>query len=116
MFFQYYLIIQLVGFLYIQNQIAYDAPFKRGKFFSISMYMFSYNGGDFLGKFTPVKYFNISSNWIIHGIPLSLLIPYVYFLYMLIFPLESASNPILRFLIIFLTGLLNGYNTNNLFN
>lgn len=78
--------------------------------------MFAFNLGDGIGKFIPNKFF-VSNSYLVHGISFYFLIPFVYFLLMMLFPFnETYSSPYLRLAIILISGLTNGYNTNNIMN
>lgn len=75
--------------------------------------MLFFNIGDTMGKFAPEKLFLKKTN-IIHSINVIYVLIYVLFVYILTFETEGFwSNPNLRLFIIFYTGLMNGYNTNN---
>lgn len=78
--------------------------------------MFLFNLGDGIGKFIPEKFF-LHKNYLIHGISFSFILFYSYFLYILTYKVEGIySSPELRCFLIFISGLINGYNTNNFMN
>lgn len=114
LYYQMYVIIQLVGFLFIQMQFAYDSQSKvRNKYFTIPIYMFCFSLGDAIGKFVPEKLF-IKNVILTHMMNINFILLYSLFIFMLKKDVgEYWSNPFLRIAIIFLCGLLNGFNINN---
>lgn len=110
LFYQLYMIIQLLGFIIIQLQMTYDSRSKeRSQIFTIPLYNVFFCMGDSLGKFVPQKMF-IKNIKLIHFINFNFLVIYAIFIFMLEVDVgEKWSSPYLRMALSCYAGFLNGY-------
>ena len=102
-----------MAFLVIKVTFVYDLPNPKREIFTIPFYMFFFNIGDSLGKFTPHKIV-VENTKFIHFVCFGFLVFFVYFMKLLLVETTGfTENPIFRIFVILLMGLLNGYNTSN---
>jgi hypothetical protein len=110
-FFLYTCMISIVGFGAIFTQIQYD---RGSALFIIPFYMFAFNVGDVIGKYSPQST-QIAQTKYLHLLCFAMVLFYVQFFSQLLtknVP-EAVKSPVSRWVGMLLVGLLNGYLTTN---
>lgn len=117
MFFNYTIVINIVGCFLIETQLFYDQTQNNGKGngLTIPFFIFFYNISDTIGKYLPQKLFFKSSR-ILHFCAICQLIFWGYYIYILTNKIEGfLTSPIFRCFVPSFLGVLNGFYTNNFF-
>ena len=116
LFFNYTIVLSIIGCFLIEAQLAFDQPKNDGKGngFTIPIFIFFYNVFDTVGKYLPSSLF-FKSTTLLHFCCILGLLFWGYYVYILNFD-DAPSfmvNPYFRCFIPSLLGILNGFYTNN---
>lgn len=107
------MVLLVVAFCLIEAWKAYDLVDPSREMYNIPFYIFFFNIGDTLGKYTPPSLF-LKNVKILHFLALCTAFFYAYFLRMIRYEVSDfESNPYTRVVIYLILGILNGYNVNN---
>ena len=116
LFFNYTIVLSIIGCFLIEAQLTFDQPLNNGKGdgFSIPVFIFFYNLFDTIGKYLPSSMF-FKSTITLHLCCILGLVFWGYYIYILNFVNIPAFmvDPYFRCVVPSILGLLNGFYTNN---